>query len=42
MRIIFILLIISFIVWIFTLKYAERIGNIFIKFIINPIKDLFK
>lgn len=42
MRLGIIILLSLLLVWILSLSFAEKIGSVFIKIIIDPIKDLFK
>lgn len=36
------IIIIGIILWLISLNFADKIGNLAIKHVINPIKDLFK
>ncbi|CAM2974689.1 hypothetical protein HAHI6034_11730 [Hathewaya histolytica] len=36
------LVVILFLIWLISLKFAERIGNLTIKYIIKPIKNILK
>lgn len=40
----FIVLLAMFIIslWLFSLKFSEQIGNVFIKCVVRPIKNIFK
>lgn len=41
MVIVILIILISITIWLLSLKYAEKIGDVFIDKVINPIKNLF-
>lgn len=42
MNFIIVLIFVLFILWLLLLNAAEKIGDLFIEYIVNPIKELFK